>query len=109
MCTAILRTECKAVLLKKSADATSFTEHTVNHVVAEKRNLHTHPFPSPSKRYKKTREHVNVDDFDTDAIRHTVHKFYERRENPTLDKPLQVLKGKRSVSRRADFTEDPRD
>ena len=66
----------------------------VDRVVAEKRKLDVDPFPSPSKRYKKTRERVNVDSFDTDAIRRTVHEFYERREYPTLDKLLQVLKEK---------------
>ena len=71
-------------LSKKTADATGFSERTVNRVVSEKRKLDVGPFPSPSKRNKKSREHVNVDDFDTDAIRRTVHEFYERREYPTL-------------------------
>ena len=81
-------------LSKKTADATGFSERTVNRVVAEKRRLEASPFPSPSKRYKKTRERISVDDFDTDAIRRNVHEFYERREYPTLEKLLQVLKEK---------------
>ena len=99
-------TECKAKkstvppkLSKKTADATGFLEPTVNRVVAEKRKLDTGPFPSSSKHYKKTRERVNVDDFDTDAICHTGHGFNERREYAMLDKLLQVLKRKGSMAR----------
>ena len=51
-------------------------------------------FTSPNKRYKESRERVDVDAFDTDAIRRTVHEFYEKKEYPTLDKLLQVLKEK---------------
>lgn len=36
---------------------------------------------------------MNVDDFDTETTRRTVHGFYEQ-EYPTLDKLLQVLKEK---------------
>ena len=80
-------------LCKKTADATGLFERTVNRVVAEKRELEGSCFPSPSKRYKKTRERVIVHDFDTDAIRCTVHQFYEK-EYPTLDKLVHVLKEK---------------
>ena len=66
-------------LCKKTADATGFSEHAVNRVVAEKRELEGSCFPSPSKRYKKTRERVIVDDFDTDAIRRTVHQLSDIR------------------------------
>ena len=60
-------------LCKKTADATGFSERTVNRVVAEKRELDGSLFPSPSKRYKKTRERVIVDDFDTERAAQ-VHK-----------------------------------
>ena len=63
--------------------------------MAKKRKLAACPFLSPSKRYKKTREHVNVEDFDTEAIGRTVHLFYDSREYLTLDKLLQVLKENR--------------
>ena len=35
-----------------------------------------------------------MDDFDCDAIRRTVHEFYAKKEYPTLDKLLQILKEK---------------
>ena len=68
--------------------------HTVNRVLAEKKNLDGSAFTSPSKRYKKTRDRLDVDSFDTDAIRRTVQAFYENKEYPTLDKLLRVLKEK---------------
>ena len=64
----------------------------MNHVVAEKRKFDAGPFPSPSKRYNKTKKRVNMDDFCTGC--RTGHEFYERREYPTLDKLLQALKEK---------------
>ena len=79
-------------LCKKTAEATGFSEHTVNRVLLEKRKLDGSSFTSANKRYKESRERVDVDAFDTDAIRRTVHKFYEKKEYPTLDKLLQVLK-----------------
>ena len=39
-----------------------------------------------------------MDDFDCDAIRHTVHEFYAKKEYPTLDKLLQILKEKELFS-----------
>ena len=36
-------------------------------------------FESPAKRYKASRVRIVVDDFDTDGIRRTIHKFYERK------------------------------
>ena len=35
-----------------------------------------------------------MDDFDCDAIRRTIHEFYAKKEYPTLDKLLQILKEK---------------
>ena len=51
-------------------------------------------FTSPNKRYKESRERVDVVAFDTDAISRTVHEFYEKKEYLTLDKLLQVRKEK---------------
>ena len=81
-------------LCKKTGEATGFSERIVNRVLLEKRNLDGSFFTSPNKRYKESRERVDVDAFDTDAIRHTIHEFYEKKECPTLDKLLQVLKVK---------------
>ncbi len=38
-------------------------------------------FPSPTKRYKQSRERVIVYDFDVEAIRHTIHGFMVRRSS----------------------------
>ena len=51
-------------------------------------------FSSPAKWYKKSRVRIDADSFDVEAIRCTVHSFYERKEYPTLDRLLQVLKEK---------------
>ena len=66
-------------LCKKTAEATGFSERTVNHVLLEKRKLDGSSFTSPNKRYKESRERVDVGAFDTDAIRRTVHEFYEKK------------------------------
>ena len=76
------------------AEATGYLVHTLNCVLAEKKKLDESAFTSSRKRYKKTRERLDVDSFDTDAIRRTVHAFYENKEYPTLDKLLHVLKEK---------------
>ena len=81
-------------LSKKTAEATGFSECTVNHVLLEKRKLDGSSFTSPNKRYTESREHVDVDAFDTDGIHRTVYEFYDKKEYPTLDKLWQVLKDK---------------
>jgi len=77
-------------LCTKTTDATGYSERTVNRVLKEKRGLEGGSFSSP-KRYKESRERLNVDSFDTEAIRRTVHPFYDRREYPTLDKLLYTF------------------
>ena len=81
-------------LSKKTAEATGFSECTVNCVILEKRKLDGSSFISPNKRYTESREHVDVDAFVTDSIHRTVYEFYDKKEYPTLDKLLQVLKVK---------------
>ena len=48
-------------LCKKIAEATGFSERTVNRVLLEKRKLDGSSFTSPNKRYKESRERVDVD------------------------------------------------
>ena len=81
-------------LSKKTAEATGFSECIVIRVLLEKRKLDGSSFTSPNKRYTESREHVDVDAFDTDGIHRTVYEFYDKKEYPTLDKLLQVLKDK---------------
>ena len=45
-----------------------------NHVLKKKRGLEGGSFSSP-KRYMESRECLNVDSFDTEAICHTVYAF----------------------------------
>ena len=52
------------------------------------------PFKTPQKRYTTDRKQINVDDFDRQAIRRTVHRFYERHEYPTLQSLLDDLKAR---------------
>ena len=51
-------------------------------------------FLTPIKRYIASRVHVNVDSFDKEVIRRTIHSFYDRREYPTLTKILEALREK---------------
>lgn len=63
-------------LVTKTAEATGYCERTVRRVVGEKKTLEGAAFVSPAKRYKAERKRIVVDDFDTEAIRRTVHEFY---------------------------------
>ena len=83
---------------QKTAEATGFARRTVDKIVREKHGLEGGEFSSPAKRYKESRVRTDVDSFDVDAIRRTVHKFYEQKEYPTLDSLLQVLKEKELFS-----------
>ena len=49
---------------------------------------------SPEKRYTASRVQIVLDDFNVEAIRNEVHAFYGRKEYPTLDSLLGVLKDK---------------
>ena len=51
-------------LCKKTAEATGFSERTVNRVLLEKRKLDGSSFTSPNKSYKESRECVDVDAFE---------------------------------------------
>ena len=79
---------------KKTADATGYCKGTVERVVGEKRNLDGKAFTSPAKRYKKSRIQIVIDDFDCDAIRRSVHDVYAKKEYPTIEKLLHILKEK---------------
>lgn len=74
-------------LSTKMAEATGYSKHTVERVLAECKKLKGAPFTSP-KCYSKSRQ---CDDFDIDAIRRSVHDFYTRKEYPRLDKLLGAV------------------
>ena len=82
------------ILISKVRNRSPFHQSYVRKLLnpLEKRKLDGSSFTSPNKRQKESRERVDIDAFDTDAIRRTVHAFYEKKKYPTLDKLLQVLK-----------------
>ena len=49
-------------------------------------------FESPMKRYTMERVRLYPDDFNREALRHTVHQFYLDKDYPTLDKVLRRAK-----------------
>ena len=49
---------------------------------------------SPEKRYTASRVQIVLNDFNVEAIHKEVHAFYGRKEYPTLDSLLGVLKDK---------------
>ena len=49
---------------------------------------------SPEKQYTASSVQIVLDDFNVQAIRKEVHAFYGRKEYPTLDSLLGVLKDK---------------
>ena len=51
-------------------------------------------FKTPTKRYSNSRTQILVDDFDRQAIRRSIHAFYERHEYPTLTSLLADLKSR---------------
>ena len=65
---------------QKTAEAIDFARRTADKIVREKQSLEGSEFSSPAKRYKESRVRIEVDSFDVDAIRRTVHKFYEQKE-----------------------------
>ena len=79
---------------KKTSKATGYCKQIVEQIIAEERILEGAEFTSPEKWDKKSRLRIVVDDFDCDAIRCTVHEFHAKKEYPTLDKLLQILKEK---------------
>ena len=78
-------------LTHKTAEATGYSERTVRRIIAEKSALSGAAFSSPTKRYKVERKRI---DFDTEALRRSVHEFYSDKKYPTLDSLLVSVKEK---------------
>ena len=64
-------------LVKKTVEATIFSERTVNRMLLEKRKLGKAQFTSPQKCYKITKGGMAVDDFDAEVIRFTLSAVKE--------------------------------
>ena len=81
-------------LASKTAEATGYCERTVRRVVAQKSARSGATFSSPAKRYNRDRKKFVMDDFDTEALRRTIHDFYREKRYPTLDSILEAARGK---------------
>ena len=81
-------------LTHKMAEATGYSERTVRRIVSEKSAQSGAAFCSPAKRYKLDRKKIVLDDFDTDALRRTIHEFYSEKKYPTMDSLLSAVKEK---------------
>ncbi|KAL4091316.1 hypothetical protein QTP88_026019 [Uroleucon formosanum] len=55
-------------------------------------------FKSPRKGYKRAKIVSEIDDFDSDFVRRTVHEFYDRGEYPTAQLILNALRQKINYS-----------
>lgn len=53
-------------------------------------------FTSPRKTYKRIKYATDINDFDKDVLRRTVHEFYDRGEFPTSEKILSKYREKTS-------------
>ena len=72
-------------MTSRTAEATGNGERTVRRIVAEKTELDEAAFTSPPKRYRRERKRIDPDHFDSEALRHTAHKFNREKKYPTLD------------------------
>ena len=81
-------------LTKSTAEATGYSCKHVQRVVAEKSFLEGDKFELPCKLYKVSRKQIVVDDFDTEALRRSVHKFHRDKKYPTLGSLLEAAKKK---------------
>lgn len=84
-----------------TAQACEVGYRTVRRICAEEKNnvnletLGAYPtFVSPCKGYKRAKTVSELDDFDSDVVRRTVHEFYDRCEYPTAQLILNVVKKK---------------
>jgi len=51
-------------------------------------------FTSPRKSYKRIKYATDIDDFDADIVRRTVHEFYDKGQFPTSQKVLTAYQQK---------------
>jgi len=84
-----------------TAEACGVGYRTVRRICAEgKNNINPETpnadptFVSPRKGYKRAKTVTELDDFDSDVVRRTVHEFYDRGEYPTAQLILNVVKKK---------------
>ena len=89
------RSELRNQVVKRTAKACGVSTATVTRIHDEFVDT-SGLLSTPEKRYASgTRVQVRLDEHDVAAIRKEVHGFYERKEYPTLDKLLGVVKAKK--------------
>ena len=77
-------------VVARTSIATGVGETTVKKISKEYRE--EGQFESPMKRYTVERVRLYPDDFNIEALRHTVHQFYLDKDYPTLEKVLRRAK-----------------
>ncbi|KAE9543577.1 hypothetical protein AGLY_002377 [Aphis glycines] len=90
----------------RTGEACGLSERTVRRICSEAKNSEDKPdesksvlsFKSPRKDYKRAKIVSELDDFDSDVVRRTVHEFYDRGEYPTANLILNDLKQKINYS-----------
>ena len=78
-------------VVKRTAEATGLSLRTINQIHQEYVS-HDGQFLTTVKRYGVSQIRINPDSFDREIIRRTIHKFYCRKEYPTLCSVLDKIK-----------------
>jgi len=87
-----------------TAEACGISKRTIQRICLEARkNGETEEAPGPSfvsprKSYKRAKYVSEVDDFDGDIVRRTVHEFYDKGEYPTAQLILNSVKKKNNYT-----------
>ena len=79
-------------VLDRTATATGISRTTIQRI---RKTLTTDEhFLTPIKRYITSRIRINPDSFDREAIRQTLHTFYDQHKYPTLTTLLETVRQK---------------
>lgn len=87
-----------------TAQACGVSERTIKRICAEAKNINLETpgasptFSSPRKGYKRAKTVSELNSFDSDVVRRTVHEFYDRGEYPSAHLILDVVKRKTNYS-----------
>ncbi|XP_026821632.1 uncharacterized protein LOC113560022 [Rhopalosiphum maidis] len=87
----------------RTAEACGLSERTVRRICSEAKckaedSTSVMVFRSPRKGYKRAKIVSELNDFDSDVVRRTVHEFYDRGEYPTTQLILNALRQKINYS-----------
>jgi len=86
-----------------TAEACGISKRSIQRICLEVKKIDELPetgpsFSSPRKSYKRAKYVSELDDFDSDVVRRTVHEFYDRGEYPTSQLILNAVKSKINYS-----------